>query len=201
MNAPITAAILKELFRSQKIVCTGTRLPTAAAMEELAAETEWLRDSFEEGTLIARKAQENVEHALNVLMEQIPSIIETNIRMADFRRKRGESTQAPDNQCDQLIRLRDAAQGVLSAGIGWGVFPDVQDWHDIAVPLSDSFRIAMRSSNPNLDLRLSNAGPVAKFLVGIIPLITGDTPDFPAVARHIQREAKSGNTKKKPVGR
>jgi len=47
-------------------------------------------------------------------------------------------------------------------------------WHDIAEVLAECFRAAMRSTNPALEIKISNDGPVVRFIASVVPAITGD---------------------------
>ena len=138
------------------------------------------------------------------LLQVISTVIQTNIRMAEIQDRYGKSSaQMANEQRDRLVQLQRAAQGVMETGIGWRVFPTIEMWHDFAVPLSDHFRKEMHSIDRNLDLQLSNGGPIAKFLEAAIPLITNETqtPSKDAIARHLQREKKEGNTTEMPASR
>ena len=64
-------------------------------------------------------------------------------------------------------------------------------WHDIAGRLAAEFREAMASTNPGLELGLSNTGPVARFIAAMTPIVTGEALTRDAIARHLQR-AKRG---------
>jgi hypothetical protein len=45
----------------------------------------------------------------------------------------------------------------------------------------------MHSTNPGLELRPSNNGPVVRFLKALIPKITGEDPTLNSIARYLQR--------------
>jgi hypothetical protein len=149
------------------------------------------------GRLISRQAQETVERALAEMIPALPAIIETDAAMAEAARRRGDPTDLADRE--RLTRLLEAAQAVMEGGIGWRIVPEVKTWHQYAVWLAANFRKAMQDANPGLVLRLSNNGPQTRFLVAVIPLISGETPKGDAVARWLQREEKAGNTTKASV--
>jgi hypothetical protein len=50
----------------------------------------------------------------------------------------------------------------------------------------------MRSTNPTVELRVSNSGPIARFVAALIPTITGDRPTLVNVARFLQRHGENG---------
>ena len=64
----------------------------------------------------------------------------------------------------------------------------VEQWHEFARDLGLLFRAVMRRANPELELGLSNDGPIGRFVAAVIPFITGETPSVESVARHLQRQ-------------
>ena len=69
----------------------------------------------------------------------------------------------------------------------------IERWHHFAEDLADAFRKAMHSTNPGLELRLSNNGPVVRFLKALVPEITGEKPTLGSIARHLQRAEQKGH--------
>jgi hypothetical protein len=63
----------------------------------------------------------------------------------------------------------------------------IERWHDFALDLAEAFREAMHSTNPGLELRPSNNGPVVRFLKAVVPKITGEDPTLNSIARYLQR--------------
>ena len=47
----------------------------------------------------------------------------------------------------------------------------------------------MEDANPGTVLRLSNNGPLARYVAAVVPHITGERPSPGAVGRFLQREA------------
>jgi len=62
-----------------------------------------------------------------------------------------------------------------------------KEWHGIAKHLETAFVAAMRSTNPKLDIGLSNEGPVTRFVVAVVPHLTGEDPTAQGVAQHLKR--------------
>jgi len=67
------------------------------------------------------------------------------------------------------------------------LMPEYESWHDIAVAVASSFRLAMAEKNPHDRFGFSNDGPVARFVAEVVPMITGETPRVETVAQHLKR--------------
>jgi hypothetical protein len=90
------------------------------------------------------------------------------------------------------VRALHAAVFVMRAKFDAGLFsdlPQVARWPDYVEELADGFVRAMASTNRKT-VGLGNSGPLARFLVAIIPLISGETPTADTVMRYLQRKAK-----------
>jgi hypothetical protein len=66
-------------------------------------------------------------------------------------------------------------------------FPKSEGWHDFVFELANAFCDAIRSTNPDLEITMSNEGAMARFLVAIIPHISAENPSLNGVARYVQR--------------
>jgi hypothetical protein len=66
-------------------------------------------------------------------------------------------------------------------------------WRDLAVRISGDLLYALASTNSNIDLGISNDGPVPRFVAAVLPMITGDSPTVANVAKVLKdrkRESK-----------
>jgi hypothetical protein len=59
-------------------------------------------------------------------------------------------------------------------------------WRQIADLLAGKFRLAMEPQK----IGTSNNGPLPRFVAAVIPLITGETPAVPNVAKHLKDSAR-----------
>lgn len=60
------------------------------------------------------------------------------------------------------------------------------DWHHHATSLASHFVRRLRECNSDIDVGLSNHGPVAAFVAAVIPFITGETPNLGTVAAFLK---------------
>jgi hypothetical protein len=62
----------------------------------------------------------------------------------------------------------------------------INTWHDIARELAFDFQVAMHPNNPTLQMGLSNAGPMQRFVAAVVPHITGERPNVLQVGKHLK---------------
>ncbi len=60
-------------------------------------------------------------------------------------------------------------------------------WTDFACLVADELQLAIRSTNPDADLGISNDGPAPRFVAAVLHLITGETLTTSQVAQHLKR--------------
>ena len=71
---------------------------------------------------------------------------------------------------------------------------EMSRWHHFVAWLADAFRDVVAVRNPHLQqLGVTEHGPMLRFLVCIIPCITGEQPTQTAVRRWLQRQSKGGD--------
>lgn len=79
-----------------------------------------------------------------------------------------------------FVNLRKAAQEIQTT-VDHGLYMsynEIFSFHDIAYRLVDAFLLAMRPTNPGLKFsRYSLAGPCQRFIVAVMPHITGECPN------------------------
>jgi len=64
--------------------------------------------------------------------------------------------------------------------------------------LLEAFKRAMHSTNPRLNIGMSQQGPAALFIVQVVPHITGETePTVAAVSQYLKRVAKVTGTSRR----
>jgi hypothetical protein len=66
--------------------------------------------------------------------------------------------------------------------------PDTErSWQDDVWLIVRMFRTALRPTNPDVEIKLSNNGPISRFLEAIFPLVTGESVVGQNVMRWLQR--------------
>ena len=211
-DTPITYDVMDRLFDDQKIMRREHKKPNAAALAPLGKCAESLRKECLITPLAisaARKtysaligmqfAGKDLRSAVNAY-DQIERVycdldgVSATRETAEMDASR-ERFRLLAGSARTLLAKFDSVKGVFDV-------PGVEDirgqlsdptkppvsWHKITGRLVLEFLTAVRSTNPNLELKVSNDGPIARFVAAITPLITGETPNRNAVARWIQRD-------------
>jgi hypothetical protein len=62
----------------------------------------------------------------------------------------------------------------------------VYTWYDIACELAFDLQVAMRPNNPTLQMGLSNAGPMQRFVAAAVPHTTGERPKVELVGKYLK---------------
>jgi hypothetical protein len=101
--------------------------------------------------------------------------------------------QAQLDQLNALVTLIESLQRHA-----WYMVPRTDEaksaghWSRYADLLAGALRKAMRSTNPGLELGISNDNPVVRFIAAIAPHITDERPTVAAVAQHLKRVRRQG---------
>lgn len=133
--------------------------------------------------------------AISLMQTCVPDAIES---LTGHLRAPRELWPGQQELCQEFVENLNALSAVMMALPGLQCSgPLSPRWHYFAFELAEEFRMAARRANRGRPLGLSNQGPVASFVAGMVPYITGETPSVEAVARELQREQK---TKKRPFG-
>jgi hypothetical protein len=99
-------------------------------------------------------------------------------------------------QLDQLNALAAHIEALQQDA--WYMVPRTDEaksaglWSQYADMLAGALRKAMRSTNPGLELGISNDNPVVRFIAAIAPHITDERPTVAAVAQHLKRARRRG---------
>jgi hypothetical protein len=204
----ITALMLSDMFDESRIVRSSWKKPNHTALEQLAGELDLLRHSYFFGSLLAKDARKQLQDALEVALEALPGVIESSEKCAEYYRDHGWDDTSAIEEGNKARRLEEAilAFAPPPSNIDLALFPQLKDykpprlcvehrvvpdaerWHKFAEVLVKFFRTAMRSTNDNQTIELSNKGPVSRFLEAVIPLVSGEEPNGETVVRYIQRE-------------
>jgi hypothetical protein len=69
--------------------------------------------------------------------------------------------------------------------------PPLDQWHQFVQILVDDFLAAMSETNPGVTIGLSKDGPVGRYCVRAIELLTGEQTTTESVIAHLRRQRKS----------
>lgn len=185
---------IAELLEKHGVVKGSTKMPSRASITELANFVQALHQLHEARTGDWKIADEKLRRFRDAISE-IDALLPDLISIWEHL---GHS-----DVVDALNRVKHSHSAVKSFYV---LFPTgrelnqlpvsrTADWHTYVQWLRSQFEHAMRSTNPGLDVRPSNDGPLTRFIAAVIPLITGENPKPPAIARQLQRmekEARQG---------
>jgi hypothetical protein len=183
MQREMTAAELRRILVDH-VLRGSQRPPSEAAIRVLAGSVSAAIREADNAVVLRRLASTAARcaDALEVLAETLPEL------------RCGLDEGAETAILDRLTEAVGAArrQGWATRVAQPVVIHD--RWHAVVAGLGDALREAMRSTNPDLDLGLSNSGPVVRFLEQVIFPITGECPPTrDAIARHLQRSSRGNN--------
>jgi hypothetical protein len=211
----ITAAALQKLFDDQQIIRRSLKRPSPEALAELARWVETWRqlalmapyrlkydislEKLGRGLVLIREALPELLTNWQKTESQFHEIakdIATDKEKALFNKffVNGASMVVATMTCFLRVanHAHDAMMGNESPLPSSFFVPqgdgDCDHWHACVEELASEFRLAMASTNPGLDLKDSNTGPISRFLSAVIPLITEEKPTPDAIARYLQRE-------------
>ena len=173
----MTGPELRSLLIDQRIIRGSHILPSLDACNRLAGRI----GEFAERHLgyLVQSADPHGEAIQRAMDDLVAKLAEARPVLVE---RRGKADIAA------LDRLAEAAALARPLAWSWGPLAIAHcRWHGHAAELADAFRVAMRSTNPDLELGLSNDGPLVRFLAFVIPQITGEEPSMDAIARHLQR--------------
>ena len=206
MNDLMHPALLKIIFNQKGIVRGRFRKPSRVAFVELASCVRHLQILHATKTGIVKDnylLNASVHAAIGTIVDILPELIQSTFLFPErLDRKLVESEILLNEFLDLCRKIQYSPffqqkvdepeiQSIISEKIHWNMYQDA---------LASAFIIAMSSTNPEIDLGISNAGPLPRFVTAMIPLITGDNPSELAVARSLQRARKlRKNTVPDPV--
>jgi hypothetical protein len=214
VNREITVDTLVDLFDTCGIVRGNFKKPNQAALEQLAGELDLLRLSHDHGSLIAKDSREQLQDALETALEALPGVIESSEKCAEYYRVYGWDDASASEEGNKARRLQEAilAFAPPPSNIDLALFPqfkdykpprvsvevhilpDAEKWYRFAEILLQYFRTAMRSTNDQT-IKLSNDGPISRFLEAVIPFISGEEPKGETVMRYLQRCESPGGAR------
>jgi hypothetical protein len=209
-HSDITGSKLRELFRRVRVVRKYDP-PSDEGFARLAQSLNALR------TLIEKYIGPMTDHArrqcvvyegISMLQMALPGFIED----IEARVENTEITASgPNAECavvqarqflgsrwepgiDALRRLRAAVTGMEDHAYFWkpSLPPPLDQWHEFVHLLADDFRAAMRETNPGLSLGLSMQGPVGRYCVLAIEVLTGVKTTTEAVVVELRRQTRPG---------
>jgi hypothetical protein len=198
---PMTGAMLRALCAETGVVRSGKE-PSRAAYEDLAQTINDFRRLVSLSTGRWRESSgrtRRLASGLRTLNDVLPAIRDDcSEALKAAQRSRSEVML---RLCQEdLVALDALIAAVAATRVRHSLLlpisqlaPPIERWHHFAEDLADAFRGAMHSTNPGLELRLSNNGPVVRFLKALVPEITGEEPTLNSVARYLQRSEQKGH--------
>jgi len=187
----MTGETLSELCNQAKVIKGDMTPPSTAAWRRLAAYINvGRRDHMDPGASRRRLLQilTEVDQITDELLEELrmESFAPVNL-LADNKYYVGGAVAV-------VKQLTDAINEVRSHLFFQADKPLVEQrnrkrakWPGYADILASFFVEAMKETNPDIEIRLGDDGPVSRFLAAVIPSITGERPKPAAIARHLQR--------------
>lgn len=177
----ITIEKLQETFESARIVrgISGShRAPSPEAMSDLAKHLEAIRSVGGMASDFACKKDAAIQFlaAMKMMRASLPHL-RTPATEQGFSTLWAAVSDFEQSSVEEFLCAEQEAR-----------LSDFDKWKRLAPILVRTFRKAMRSTNPGIELRISNDGPVARFCAAVIPMITGEEPTAITVARHLQRQ-------------
>lgn len=198
-DRPVSVRSLEALFRRPGVGGRSLK-PNPQALAKLAEQIEGVRKSFP--LAVAMNASDNrrrrFAEALSALAKELPAVLrESQELCADFMAFNKSVPAKFDNELRSLNALSASVAmvtQVMKAEEEQAPLPPLDPptrkrWHSVYWALEDFFREAMRSTNDR-EPGFAREGPVVKFLVAIIPAVTGENPDANAVYDYRQRRAR-----------
>jgi hypothetical protein len=209
-------------FITANAILRDCKMPKASAWDNLASEIEFLCIVDQQGKAMAAGARHKLQRALEVALESLPGIIEGADRRIELYRSLGwdekghitERTKLqtlqrailafvprqPSNipgfaewnpELAEKIKKRPCVEITMSPVTQPGARGQ-KGWHNYGRRLASLFCEVVNSANPGRDLR-PESEPASRFLVAIIPEISGERADFPAVKKYLQRGVTPGD--------
>ena len=191
--AGLTGARLRELF-GELGVCKRGKLPSGEAMDELAVVVRDLaaeaRAHLDVMMRAADARRRRVLEAVEVLQADLPGWRDECRAGAALAGAGGGIGRLLLRQGEAFDALDLALAGALRAGALTPAFSAMtvalDGWHDFVADLAAAFEAAMRTTNPGATIGLTADGPLGRFLVQIIPLMSGERPSAEAIGKYLR---------------
>jgi hypothetical protein len=201
--APVTAQRLDRLITAN-VLRGRLRMPDEAALRKLAHILEGWRQTYQ-GEQFARRRRKLQDEALKAL--DVLSYAVLNLWLWDQRNIRDAiGEHAPSNVRRILNECASHSKEVCRAvdaiawmpGVGHRLAESGLDrWSWLINVLPLDFVGAMQSTNPKFRPGIGHAGPLARYIAAVVPLVTGEHPSPGSVATQLKalrtRRAKKGN--------
>ena len=197
-TAKLTGEELRNLFSEAKIVRDRRHKPPSnAAFSELARRIRTVHSKvlLQRGAWkLSVEQTKQANAALQSLAEVLPKML-SDVREGTLDLGPTGVRQYFLTECGGDLRALNSLippiQKALSRSLDMipQIFPRTEQWHDFVFDLTNAFCDAMQSTNPKVVLPMANEGAIARFLVAIIPHISGENPKPNAVARYVTRNS------------
>lgn len=181
----ISGAWIRRLL-DEHVLTSVWKRPSQKACDDLAGGVEFVRRAYksEHDPVAAEfdKLAALTAGALDTLADTLP-------RQRTTVAKSG--APGPAAALDDLARAVAAVRGSYRWAVAYPALkPRTPGWHGVIVTLAEDFCGAMAGSNPGIKIgRARHGGVLAKYLVQIIPHVTGESPNPAAVMAELSRQA------------
>jgi hypothetical protein len=191
-DQPITTAIIRDLL-VQHVLTGRQEMPGESELNTLACNLEHWRKLLHQDARAARleRDEQRIRTAYHELSDALASLRRTaaaifNLSDEPGYKQQWQSTVDAINEQQQWARRWEL----------WYRSSKKRSprWEPIGPILAEDLQNALLPANPRVRLRLSNRGPVARFVAKVVPLLTGDHPTTGSVATQLKTERSTGKT-------
>lgn len=172
----------------------------AKLVTRLEAIAEWYRtdqilassDTAKRKTSAAlRKAREALAE-LRVEEARFLDLAENNLAMSPGSSYAAANVRCKRSDIDQLDQLAECIAGYERSPLLLENRSNIDRWSQYGHELREAFVEAMRSTNSKFDPGIGHNGPVARFIVAVAPLLSGEMPTADSVATKLKSMRASG---------
>jgi hypothetical protein len=199
-EAAISAEVLHRHFEENEVFreCEYNP-PNKKALHELADNLEALRGFVQSSPALVENHKRNLDflRGIRFFHDYLPEVIAAHHNLEKYldHAKIQREVRALKDLAIAVERVKEE----IFPRYNWAPIDDAPTrkkkkpdtewfaWQDHAWLLVSMFRTAMRPTNPDVDIKLSNYGPISRFLEVIFPLVTGESVVGVNVIRWLHR--------------
>jgi hypothetical protein len=193
----ITAPILRDLLQT-KVIGNRLKMPGDGELTELAGILEHWRNAFsnEQNLRTRERLQEAALAAVKTLHGAALALAEHDAANLVATIK----GSAPEGIRRELGAREAVSRELVGAVVVLGNSPSLHNrplsfgatgWKFLACVLPDDFANALKPANPTYTPGISEAGPLARVVAAVVPLITGEEPSVASVAKQLKDARKA----------
>jgi hypothetical protein len=170
-DKPITVSVLRAALQTM-VLGKDLKLPDDAALNELARALEHWRRGFQNEETAQRRSKLQETAMLGLVAAK-----DAVFQLQELDRK---SFAEEIRQIERISR----SPGIWNATSYIG---KSAAWNWLGGVLPVDFATAMKSTNPTFKPKISQGGPVARFVAAVVPLITGEHPTVASAAVKLKK--------------